>query len=104
MAESVTHICALCEERARRLHVPDVPQYVIDCTHCGSYIISVTLDQQARVNWYKRPLRMLRRRIKSANARGMRLDIDSGREVPLDLMVGDEAPDSVSGSSHARVR
>jgi hypothetical protein len=78
MAASVLHWCVFCESGSRRLHMPELGGYVIDCRRCGSYKISSGFDRRDR-----RTLKRLRKRIKPANARGMRLDVETLVEVPL---------------------
>jgi hypothetical protein len=79
----VPHLCVFCQSDARRFHVADTGDYVIDCGHCGSYTISSEFDARSRNARDHRFLIRLRRRIKPANRRGMRIDVETLLEVPL---------------------
>jgi hypothetical protein len=79
----VPHLCVFCESEALRLDAADIDGYVIDCHHCGSYTISSELDGRSRTVRDHRFLIGLRRRIKPANRRGMRIDVETLHEVPL---------------------
>jgi hypothetical protein len=83
MAASVPHRCVFCESGSLRLHVADVSTYVIDCPRCGSYTISSGFDRESRQRRDRHRLRRLRGRIKLANARGMRIDVETLVEIPL---------------------
>ena len=83
MAASAPYECVFCESDARRFHVADTGRYVIDCAWCGYYTISSALDARSRTARDHRFLIALRRRIKPANRRGMRLDVESLGETPL---------------------
>lgn len=83
MAASVPHLCVFCESDARRFYAADTGRYVIDCGCCGYYTISSELDARSRTARDHRFLISLRRRIKPANRRGMRLDVESLGETPL---------------------
>lgn len=83
MAASVAHVCVFCRSEARRFQFDDISAYVIDCRHCGSYMISRRLDAMSRAARDHRFLIALRRRIKPANRRGMRVDVETMVETPL---------------------
>jgi hypothetical protein len=85
MAASVQHLCVFCQSGARRLHVADTAGYVIDCRRCGSYTIGSELDGRSRNARDRRFLIALRRRIKPANRRGMRIDVETLVETPLNV-------------------
>jgi hypothetical protein len=83
MAATAPRLCVFCESEARRFHVADTGGYEIDCLECGRYTISSALDARSRTARDHRFLIPLRRRIKPANRRGMRLDVETLLEVPL---------------------
>src|SRR5215475_6030836 len=83
MAASVPYLCVFCRSEARRLHSDDASACVIDCWNCGSYMISSELDARSRAVRDHRFLIALRRRIKPANRRGMRIDVETLVEMPL---------------------
>jgi hypothetical protein len=84
VTESAPHLCLFCESGARRLRVANIAQNTVDCQQCGCYTISIVLDQRLRrfrsTHYLKK---MVRRRLKGANARGNRFDVDTGLETPL---------------------
>ena len=83
MAASVPHLCVFCESDAPRLHVADTGRFVSDCGCCGYYPISSELGPRSCTVRNHRFLIPLRRRIKPANRRGVRLDVETLLEVPL---------------------
>lgn len=83
MAASVPHLCVFCDSMSRRLHVADVSGYVIDCQRCGFYAISGQFEREWRERPDRRSLNGVRKRIKPANARGMRIDVETLVETPL---------------------
>ena len=83
MPPSVLHQCVFCQSEARRLHFADISDYVINCRHCGCYMIRSELDAQWRTVRDHRFLIRLRRRIKPANRRGMRINVETLSEIPL---------------------
>ena len=85
MTESVLHLCLFCESAAQRLHVADLTRSAVDCERCGSYSISIVLDQRLRTFRNNHYLKKVRRQIERANARGNRLDVNTGLETPLDV-------------------
>jgi hypothetical protein len=83
VAETVPHWCVFCDAQARRIHMDDVPHYVIDCARCGRYSISPDLDRRAHDLRDEHYLKTVQRHIKPANLRGHRFDVDSGHETPF---------------------
>ena len=74
--------CVFCGKQARRRKIDDRSAHDVDCSTCGRYRIGLQRETTAFALGIPDRTAIIAR-IVNANARGMRLDISSGEEIPF---------------------